>query len=151
MVANIPEIAFRKGFHRMVEQDMGRECRAMLNVPPTCTFEELEAGKSYCFKPSYGNHPMLVEIEQTTPKRRQAVARVNHGEPRRIYRGDYYGNFIELNADLSALTGVTHEMIVTAAVRAGMDIPPESAGSIQPCLSKSPSGLPTAVFPPWSG
>ena len=120
----IPEVAFRKGFHRMVANDMARECRAMLDACPTCEFEGLEAGKSYCYKPSYGT-AALVEVGQTTPKRRQAVASVNQGEPRRIYKGDYYGSFIELDADLRTLTGITHEMIVAAAVAAGMEVPPE--------------------------
>ena len=86
----------------MVANDMARECRAMLDACPTCEFEGLEAGKSYCYKPSYGT-PALVVVGQTTPKRRQAVASVNQGEPRRIYKGDYYGSFIELDADLRAL------------------------------------------------
>ena len=98
----IPEVAFRKGFHRMVANDMGRECRAMLDACPTCDFEGLEAGKSYCYKPSSGATALVV-VGQTTPKRRQAVASVNQGEPRRIYRGDYYGRFIELGSDLRAL------------------------------------------------
>ena len=119
----IPEVAFRKGFHRMVANDMARECRAMLDACPTCDFEGLEAGKSYCYKPSYGT-PALVVVGQTTPKRRQAVASVNQGAPRRIYKGDYYGNFVELDADLRALTGITHETVVKAAVDAGLDVPP---------------------------
>ena len=93
------EVAFRKGFHRMTANDMARECRAMLDACPTCEFEGLEAGKTYAFKPSYGT-PQLVTVGQTTPKRRQAVASVNQGAPRRIYKGDYYGSFIELDADL---------------------------------------------------
>jgi len=118
------EVAFRKGFHRMTADSMARECRAMLDACPKCEFEGLETGKSYCFKPSYGNATLVV-VGQTTPKRRQAVASVNQGAPRRIYKGDFYGQFIELDADLRALTGVTHEMIVTAAARAGMEVPPE--------------------------
>jgi hypothetical protein len=121
----IPEVAFRKGFHRMVANDMARECRAMLDAGPTCDFEGLEAGKSYCYKASGGTMSLVV-VGQTTPKRRQAVASVNQREPRRIYKGDYhYGKFIELDADLRALTGINHEMIVTAAVAAGMEVPPE--------------------------
>jgi len=120
----IPEVAFRKGFHRMTANDMARECRAMLDACPTCEFEGLEADKTYAFKPSYGT-PQLVTVGQTTPKRRQAVASVNQGAPRPIYKGDYYGSFIELDADLRALTGITHEEIVAAAVAAGMEVPPE--------------------------
>ena len=123
-MSTVPEVAFRNGFHRMVANDMARECRAMLDACPTCEFEGLEAGKIYCYKPSYGT-PALVVVGQTTPKRRQAVASVNQGEPRRIYKGDYYGSFIELDADLRALTGITHEMIVAAAVAAGLEVPPE--------------------------
>lgn len=118
------EVAFRKGFHTMVASDMARECKTILDRCPTCEFEGLEPGKSYCYKPSYGN-PALVVVGQTTPKRKQAVASINNGEPRRIYKGDYYGSFIELDADLRALTGTTHEMIVKAAVDAGLDVPPE--------------------------
>jgi len=117
------DVALRKGFHKMIANDMARECRAMLDAGPTCEFDGLEAGKSYCYKPSYGT-PALVVVGQTTPKRRQAVASVNQGEPRRIYKGDYYGNFIELDADLRALTGITHEAIVKAALDAGLDVPP---------------------------
>jgi hypothetical protein len=84
----------------------------------------LEAGKTYYYKPSYGT-PQLVTVGQTTPKGRQAVASVNQGEPRRIYKGNYSGQFIELDADLRSMTGVTHEMIVAAAKAAGMDVPPE--------------------------
>jgi hypothetical protein len=121
----IPEVAFRKGFHRMVANDMARECRAMLDACPTCEFAGLEAGKSYCCKPSYGT-PSLVVVGEVTPKRTQAVASVNNGEPRRIYKGAYHGaTFIELDADLRTLTGVTHEMIVAGAVAAGMELPPE--------------------------
>ncbi len=101
-MSTVPEVAFRKGFHRMVANDMARECRAMLDACPTCEFEGLEAGKSYCYKPSYGT-PAFVVVGQTTPKRRQAIASVNQGEPRRIYKGDYYGSFIELDADLRPL------------------------------------------------
>ena len=53
------------------------------------------------------------------------MASVNHGGPRRIFKGDFYGSFIELDADLRALAGVTHEMIVAAAVAAGLDVPAE--------------------------
>jgi len=122
--AAVPELAFRKGFHRMVAYDMSRACRAMLDACPTCEFEGLEAGKSYCYKPSCGS-PALVVVEQTTAKRRQAVARVNQGEPGRIYKGDYYSTFVELSAELCALTGITHEMVVAAAVAKGLDVPAE--------------------------
>jgi hypothetical protein len=66
-----------------------------------------------------------VAVTQTTPKGRQAVASVNQREPHRIYKGDFHGRFIELDADLRALIGVTHEMIVAAAVAAGLDVPAE--------------------------
>ena len=122
--AAVPKLAFRKGFHRMVAYDMSRACRAMLDACPTCEFEGLGAGKSYCYKPSCGS-PALVVVEQMAPKRRQAVARVNQGEPGRIYKGDYYSTFVELSADLCALTGITHEMVVAAAVAKGLDVPPE--------------------------
>ena len=119
------DVALRKGFHRMVANDMARECRAMLDACSTCQFEGVEAGKSYCYKPSYGT-PALVVVGEVTPKRTQAVASVNGGEPRRIYKGSYNcGTFIGLDGDLRALTGITHEMIVKAAIDAGLEVPPE--------------------------
>ena len=45
-------------------------------------------------------------------------------ETRRIYKGSYTGTFAELDADLRALAGITHEMAVKAAVDAGLDVPP---------------------------
>jgi hypothetical protein len=119
------DVALRKGFHRMVANDMARECRAMLDARPTCQFDGIQAGKSYCYKPPYGNRFELLTIGEVTPKRTQAVASVNGGEPRRIYKGSYTGTFVDLDADLRALTGITHEMIVKAAVDAGLEVPPE--------------------------
>ena len=122
---SIPEVAFRNGFHQKVHDDMARECKAMLDARPTCEFEELEEGKTYLFKPSYGTAWVLIVVTQTTPKRRQALASINHRDPTRIYKGNYYGKFIELDTDLITLVGITHSMIVTAAVAAGLQIPPE--------------------------
>jgi len=119
------DVALRKGFDRMVANDMARECRAILDARPTCQFDGIEAGKSYCYKPPYGNRFELLTIGEVTPKRTQAVASVNGGEPRRIYKGSYTGTFVELDADLRSLTGITHEMIVKAAVDAGLEVPPE--------------------------
>lgn len=121
---DVPEVAFRKGFHRMTAYNMAQECQAMLAARPAREFEQLQAGKSYYHKPTCGE-PRLVAIGQTTPKGRQAVASVNQSAARRIYKGDFYGPFIELDADLCALAGVTHENIVTAAVNAKMEVPPE--------------------------
>jgi len=117
-------VALRKGFHTMTASDTGREGRALLDARPTCDFAGLEPGKSYCYKPSYGDTVKMLAIGEVTPKRTQAIASVNSGEPRRIYKGDYAGTFIELDADLQALTGITHENIVAAAVTAGLDVPP---------------------------
>ena len=118
------DVALRKGFHTMIANDMARECRAMLDARPTCEFHALEPGKTYCYKPPYGNRFELLTIGEVTPKRTQAVASVNGGEPRRIYKGSYTGTFAELDADLRALSGITHEAVVTAAVDAGLDVPP---------------------------
>lgn len=118
------EVALRKGFHTMVANDMARQCRAMLDGQPTCDFAGLEPGKTYCFKPSYGTRYELLTIGEVSPKRTQAVASVDNGEPRRIYRGSYPGTFIELDADLRALSGITHEAIVSAAVAANRKVPP---------------------------
>jgi len=96
----------------------------MLDARPTCQFAALEPGKTYCYKPLYGNQFELLTIEEVTPKRTQAVASVDGREPRRIYKGSYMGTFVELDADLAALAGITHEMVVKAAVDAGLDVPP---------------------------
>ena len=118
------DVALRKGFHKLAAYDMARECRAMLDARPTRDFAGLEPGKTYCYKPPYGNRFELLTIGEVTPKRTQAVASVDGGAPRRIYKGSYSGTFVELDADLRALTGITHEMIVKAAVDAGLDVPP---------------------------
>jgi hypothetical protein len=115
-------VALRKGFHKMTAADMGRECRAMLDACPTCNFAGLEPGKTYIYKPSSGSMKLLT-IGEVTPKRTQAVANID-GNTRRVYKGDFTGTFCELDTDLRALTGITHEMIVKAAVDAGLDVPP---------------------------
>ncbi len=35
----VPEVAFRKGFHRLTAYDMNCQCRAALKTCPTCEFE----------------------------------------------------------------------------------------------------------------
>lgn len=118
------DVALRKGFHKLTAYDMAAKCRAMLDARPTCEFAALEPGKTYCYKPPYGNRFELLTIGEVTPKRTQAVASVNQGEPRRIYKGSYTGTFAELDANLVALAGITHETVVKAAVDAGLDVPP---------------------------
>ena len=118
------DVALRKGFHKLSGYDMTAKCRAMLDARPTCEFASLEAGKTYCYKPPYGNRFELLTIGEVTPKRTQAVASIDGGALRRIYKGSYTGTFAELDADLVALAGITHEMVVKAAVNAGLDVPP---------------------------
>jgi hypothetical protein len=119
------EVALRKGFHAMPANDMARMARAMLDARPTCGFDGLEPGKTYCYKPPYGDRFELVAVGEMTPKRTQAVASVNGGGARRIYKGSYRGTFVELDADLIALAGINHEAVVAAAVSAGLEVPPE--------------------------
>ena len=118
------DVALRKGFHKLTAYDMAAKCRAMLDARPTREFVALEPGKTYCYKPPYGNRFELVTVGEVTPKRTQAVASVDGREPRRIYKGSYTGTFVELDADLVALAGITHEIVVKAAVDAGLDVPP---------------------------
>jgi hypothetical protein len=118
------DVALRKGFHKMTAYDMAAKCRAMLDARPTCAFAALEPGNTYCYKPPYGNRFELVTVGEVTPKRTQAVASVDGREPRRIYKGSYAGTFAELDADLVALAGITHEMVVKAAVDTGLEVPP---------------------------
>lgn len=119
------EVGLRRGFHAMIAYDMGKKCRAMLDVRPTREFAGLEPGKTYCYKPPCGDHRELLTVGEMTPKRTQAIAAVNHREPRRIYKGSYTGTFVELDADLIALAEITHQSIVAAAVAAGLEVPPE--------------------------
>jgi hypothetical protein len=102
------DVALRKGFHKLTAYDMARKCRAMLDARPTCEFAALEPGKTYCYKPPYGNRFELLTIGEVTPKRTQAVASIDGREPRRIYKGSYTGTFAELDADLVALAGIRH-------------------------------------------
>jgi len=103
---------------------MAAKCRKLLEKRPTCGFAGLQPGKTYVYKPSYGNYSELLTIGEVTPKRIQAVAAVNGGA-RRIYKGSYEGTFTELDADLVALADVKHEEVVKAAVERGLDVPPE--------------------------
>lgn len=119
------DVALRKGFHKMPAFDMAQKCRAMLDKRPTCAFPELQPGKTYVYKASYGSHLELLTVGEVTPKRTQAVAAVNGNGPRRIYKGSYEGTFSELDADLIALSPVKHEEVVKAAVERGLDVPPE--------------------------
>ena len=118
------DIALRKGFHIIGAYEMSRECRKLLDARPTCEFAGLKPGKTYIYKPSYGDGMRLLTIGEVTPKRTQAIASVNRDAPRRIYKGDYTGTFSELDADLIALADVKHETIVAAAVGTGLDVPP---------------------------
>ena len=84
----------------------------------------LEPGKTYCYKPSYGTiRPCdgRANDAEADASRRQ---RRRKGNPGASTRATYTGNFIELDADLRALTGITHETVVKAAVDAGLDVPP---------------------------
>ena len=119
------DVALRMGFHQVVAYDMSVKCRAMLDARPTCQFADVQPGKTYVYKPPYGNHMQLVTVGEVTPKRTQAVASVNGSAACRIYRGSYEGTFSELDADLIALSPVTHEDVVKAAVERGLDVPAE--------------------------
>ena len=39
------DVALRMGFHKMIANDMARECRAMLDACPTCEFDGLGGGQ----------------------------------------------------------------------------------------------------------
>jgi hypothetical protein len=75
------DVALRKGFHTMPANAMAREARAMLDTRPTCRFDGLEPGKTYCYKPPYGNQFDLVAVREVTPKRTQAIASLGGREP----------------------------------------------------------------------
>ena len=84
------DVALGKGFHKMIANNMARECRAMLDARPTCGFDGLQPGTTYCYKPPYGSRFELLTIGEVTPKRTQAVASIDGREPRRIYKGSYH-------------------------------------------------------------
>jgi hypothetical protein len=118
------DVSLRMGFHAMLAFDMATKCRAMLDARPTCQFAELQPGKTYVYKPPYGDGMQLVTIGEMTPKRTQAIASVNGSMARRVCRGSYTGTFCELDADLIALSPVKHEEVVKAALERGLDVPP---------------------------
>lgn len=131
-------VALRLGFHKMPAFDMAQRCRALLDKRPTCQFTELQPGKTYVYKATYGSHMELLTVGEVTPKRTQAVAVVNGNGPRRIYRGSYDGTFSELDADLVALSPVKHEEVVKVAVERGLNLPPEVRREYPPLFVEIP-------------
>ena len=100
------DVALRLGFHKMAANDMARKCRAMLDACPHCEFDGLggRARATATSRPTArpdacgnrGNDP------EAAPRPSPALTR---GTPC-IYKGYYGGTFIELDADLRALTGI---------------------------------------------
>ena len=105
------------------------------------TVAGLEPGKTYCFKPSYGTRYELLTIGEVSPKRTQAVASVDNGEPRRIYKGSYPGTFISLDADLRALAESPMRRLCPPPWPLAATCRRWSAATIPVCLSKSRIGL----------
>ena len=70
-------------------------------------------------------NPALWSSGKRRPSAGRPPSASTSGALRRIYRGSYPGRFIELDADLLVLSGVSHEEIVKAAVAAGLEVPPE--------------------------
>jgi hypothetical protein len=117
-------VALQKGYHKLTAHDLALVCKALLDARLHCDFKGLEAGKTYYYKRTSYDGDQLVTVGEVTPKRAQATVSVNHQEPRRIHKGSYPGTFIELDEDLIALAGVTHEAMVKAAVERKLNVPP---------------------------
>jgi hypothetical protein len=60
------DVALCRGFHKLTAHDMAAKCRAMLDARPTCEFAALQPGKTYRYKPPYGNRfELLTGVLQT--------------------------------------------------------------------------------------
>ena len=70
------DVALRMGFHKMLAYDMSVKCRKLLDARPTCEFADLQPGKTYIYKPPYGNGMEMLTVGEVTPKRTQAVVSV---------------------------------------------------------------------------
>lgn len=118
-------IALARGYYTLTRSDMADACRTILAACPTCEFAGLEAGKSYQYRAYQGATAYLIEVKETTAKGGQAVVNIDRRCECRIYKGKYSGTFTELSADLIAMIGLTHEIVVRTAKANQLDIPPE--------------------------
>jgi hypothetical protein len=117
------DVAIRLGFHAMTREDASKAGRALLETFPARSFEELEAGKTYCLKRSYEDM-QSVAVHKLTPKHAWITASINDEPPRRYCKGNMYGHYFELVPDCAAVSRLTHEDMVKHAVRRGIDVPP---------------------------
>jgi hypothetical protein len=78
------DVALRKGFHKLTAYDMAAKCRAMLDARPTCEFAALEPGKTYCYRPPYGNRFELASIPMS-PCGPNETGRRHIDSPRRFW------------------------------------------------------------------
>ena len=136
------DLALKKGFHRMVARDVAQEGQAMLDARPSCQFEGLEAGKSYCCEPSYGQ-PCLVVVGQTTPRSGRLPSASIAG-----HRGESTGATIPAGLSNSTPICLSSPPSPTRRLSRRPWPPawkcrPKSAGSIQLCSSQSRSGSQT--------
>jgi len=117
------DIAIRLGFHTMIKEEYFKAGRALLETFPARSFTEVEAGKVYCLKRSYGAM-QHVAVHTLTPKRAWITASIDEGLPRRYCQGNMHGEYFELTRDCAAVAKLTHEEMIRHAVDRGLDVPP---------------------------
>lgn len=120
----VPEAAFLLGYHRLTPNDMAAKQKLLIDDQPKFKFAALQAGVVYAYR-NYGGGCNIVVVEKITPSGKQADLRVYGSErSERAFAGSYAYDFIEMNDLLLSFIGVTHEMIVTKAVKRGFYVPP---------------------------
>jgi hypothetical protein len=123
----VPEVVLTWGWHRLVPDEVTRDMKARLLARPTRGFTELEVGHIYYRGPRYqGGGDDVWEVLRGVPSRRQwVVRRPSGGDEFRVYLGDYRGaTFVDLDADLVSVLGVTAREAVIEAVVCGLEVPP---------------------------
>lgn len=104
--------------------------RERIAARPVSDFRGLRVGQVYLRQARYsGDGDEVFSVVRVTPGGGQIVARPYRASvadpPVRYHAGRYRdATFVELDEALIELLGVTHEAIVTEAVRRGLDVPP---------------------------
>lgn len=114
---SVPEIAFEWQYHKMTKDDMARDLRDRIYKTPAVSFGKLRAGKTYLVKSKE-----VMRVEKVMPSGKQAQVTIfRRDQPdynTKIFAGSYYGDvFTEIDKFIFSLGDITHEMIVTDALK----------------------------------
>jgi len=121
-MTRVPEVAFRRGLHRLRSRSLVRYMQDWVRSMPTVTWDALREGKTYAIEERRWR---TITVVRTTPKRAQALALVDdRQDATRLYRPSYkHCTFYQLDDELVSMLGVLPDDIVREAVRRGLDIP----------------------------